>query len=192
MAIPRFSQSLLDQDIFVLSNLALTVRRRLTERLAERGMNRWDVAVLAVLVDHGPTVQRTVGTLLGVDPSDMVEMVERLVDAGWVERERDPSDRRRYLLTPTPQGRSMFELARREERRLREALLAPLDAPRREEWRELLRLLHGHMRAGGLDTPPAATGTAEPDRPGGPKAPPAVTGTAEPGQPGGPPAPGGR
>ncbi|MEV8631305.1 MarR family transcriptional regulator [Streptosporangium sp. NPDC051023] len=163
MVIPPFSQSLLDQDIFVLSNLALTVRRRLTERFAELGMNRWDVAVLAALTDNGPTVQRTVGTLLGVDPSDMVDMVERLVDAGWVERERDPADRRRYVLTPTPQGRRMFELARQEERRTREALLAPLDERGREEWRALLHLLHGHMRAGGLDALPPVGGTAEPE-----------------------------
>ncbi|GAA3084958.1 MarR family winged helix-turn-helix transcriptional regulator [Streptosporangium carneum] len=163
MTTPDFSQSLLDLDVFVLSNLALNVRRRLTERLAERGMNRWDVAVLAVLVDHGPTVQRAAASLLGVDPSDMVDMVERLVNAGWVERERDPSDRRRYILTLTPQGREMFELAGQEERRLREALLAPLDAREREEWRALLHLLHGHLRAGGLDAPPPAAGTAEPE-----------------------------
>ncbi|MEV7013943.1 MarR family winged helix-turn-helix transcriptional regulator [Streptosporangium sp. NPDC051022] len=173
MAIPQFSQSLLDQDVFVLSRLAVDVRRRLTERLAELGMNRWDVAVLAVLADHGPTVQRAVGARLGVDPSDMVEMVERLVTAGRVERRRDPADRRRYVLTPTPQGLRMFHLAREEERRLREALLAPLDEERREEWRAMLRLLYDHLRTGGLDAPhrepapsslPDASGPPDEDR----------------------------
>lgn len=151
MATPRFSQSLLDMDVFVLSNLALALRRRMTERFAELGANRWDVAALAVLTDHGPTVQRALGTLLGVDPSDMVDMAERLVAAGWVERERDPSDRRRYLLSVTPEGREVFERARQEEARLREALLAPLDEEERERWRSLLHRLHDDLRSGDLD-----------------------------------------
>ncbi|MER7209027.1 MarR family transcriptional regulator [Streptosporangium sp. NPDC000239] len=151
MTVPPFSQSLLEQDVFVLSNLALAVRRRLTERFAELGLNRWDVAVLAVLTDHGPIVQRAAGALLGVDPSDMVDMAERLVAAGWAGRERDPSDRRRYLLTVTPEGREVFERARREELRVREALLAPLGEEDRERWASLLRLLHGHVRSGSLD-----------------------------------------
>ncbi|GGO85261.1 MarR family winged helix-turn-helix transcriptional regulator [Wenjunlia tyrosinilytica] len=145
----HYPPSLLDQDVFVLSRIALTARRRLAERLAERDMNRWDVAVLAVLTDRGPTVQRSIAAALGIDPSDLVDIVDHLLSAGLAARDRDPADRRRYILRITSEGREAFAWARKEEQALREALLTPLNAPQREAWHTLLTALRTHPEVTG-------------------------------------------
>ncbi|GAA3133026.1 hypothetical protein GCM10020001_064330 [Nonomuraea salmonea] len=62
----------------------------------------WEFAVLAVLADFGASAQREVGDRLGLDPSDMVRLMDGLIAAGLAVRDRDPADRRRYRLTLTP------------------------------------------------------------------------------------------
>jgi hypothetical protein len=61
----------------------------------------------------------------------MVDIVDGAERQGWVERRRDPSDRRRYQLTITPDGR--HALARYDElAALAEAeVLAPLSEAER-------------------------------------------------------------
>lgn len=46
-----------------------------------------------------------VGDYIGVKPNIATGVIQRLVDRGWVARERDPEDGRVRLLTPTPAGR---------------------------------------------------------------------------------------
>jgi DNA-binding MarR family transcriptional regulator len=86
-------------------------RRTFADLLAEQ---RWVVesgvkpptyGVLNVVAQRGPVSQREVCDVLGVHPSDMVEIVDIVERQGWVARRRDPDDRRRYRLTLTAAGR---------------------------------------------------------------------------------------
>lgn len=69
------------------------------------GLEKAAYRVLARLVDHGPQRATSIAACFGLDESTVSRQVDALVAAGLVERERDPADRRAYLLSPTPRGR---------------------------------------------------------------------------------------
>jgi len=104
--------------------------------------------VLSVVSQRGPISQREVCDWLGVHASDMVELVDRLEHLGWVARRRDPTDRRRYQLTITSEGRKTLArydaiaaeaedevlepLSEVERRRLIELVTKVVSSPARE------------------------------------------------------------
>ncbi|NJP89457.1 winged helix-turn-helix transcriptional regulator [Nonomuraea sp. FMUSA5-5] len=131
--------TLLATTTFVLHKVGAGSRRALAGRLAdETGLSLWEFAALAALADFGPAAQREVGDRLGLDPSDMVRLMDGLIVAGLSERDRDPADRRRYRLSLTPEGRRAFERARELVERVERETLAPLTRAERERLRELV------------------------------------------------------
>lgn len=78
---------------------------RLDAALAEAGLSPRMYQVLVSLDELGGLSQQQVSDLIRVDRSDMVRILDRLETAGYVVRERDPSDRRRHVLVVTPAGR---------------------------------------------------------------------------------------
>ena len=61
-------------------------------------------------LSQGPSRNSELAEAEGVTAASMSQMVDSLVRARWVERRRDPNDRRSVLLTLTPAGAK--ELAR--------------------------------------------------------------------------------
>ena len=57
-----------------------------------------------VAASEAPLSQRELSDKLGMDPSDIVGLVDVLEDAGFVVRNRDETDRRRYALRLTAAG----------------------------------------------------------------------------------------
>jgi DNA-binding MarR family transcriptional regulator len=94
--------------------------------------------VLNVVGQRGPVSQREVCDVLGVHPSDMVEIIDIVEREGWVERRRDPDDRRRYRLTLTGAGRRT--LARYDEiaARAEAVVLEPLTETERRRLIDLV------------------------------------------------------
>jgi DNA-binding MarR family transcriptional regulator len=76
------------------------------ERLAEVGLTGREYLTLAILVDDGPGSQLELAQLLGKAPALVVASIDRLEDAGLVERTRDPDDRRRSRVKVTRKGAS--------------------------------------------------------------------------------------
>lgn len=139
--------SLLELDAYLLSKIGKDARRRAAIRLAERELRLWHLAVLAALDDFGPHVQRELAVRLGLDPSDVVKVLDELTARGHVERTRDPADRRRVQARLTPEGRVALAELLAEARTTDEDLLAPLDAAEREQLHGLLRRVLDHVRA---------------------------------------------
>lgn len=139
--------SLLELDAYLLSKIGKDARRRAAIRLAERELRLWHLAVLAALDDFGPHVQRELAVRLGLDPSDVVKVLDELTARGHVERTRDPADRRRVQARLTPEGRVALAELLAEARTTDEDLLAPLDPAEREQLHGLLRRVLDHVRA---------------------------------------------
>ncbi|GAA1078234.1 MarR family winged helix-turn-helix transcriptional regulator [Kitasatospora arboriphila] len=133
--------SLLDLSTYLLSRTGKAARTRLAERLARRGLRLWHLAVLAALADFGPHAQRDLSVRLSVDPSDIAKVVDELAAAGWVDRSRDPADRRRIRVTVTDPGRTALRELQAEAAAVQAELLAPLSAAERTRLHGLLRRL---------------------------------------------------
>jgi MarR family transcriptional regulator, lower aerobic nicotinate degradation pathway regulator len=93
---------------------------------------------LTVLIDEGPLSQQELGRRACIDRTSVVAVVDDLERAGFVERRRNPDDRRAYALHATRAGRSWQLRATKAVLEAEDELLAPLDA---EERRQLIDLM---------------------------------------------------
>jgi DNA-binding MarR family transcriptional regulator len=82
---------------------------RLEAGLAEIGLSLRIYQILAILEEFGGLSQQQVADRMMIDRSDMVRVLDRLEELGYVVRVRDATDRRRHVLTMTAEGRSAME-----------------------------------------------------------------------------------
>jgi MarR family transcriptional regulator, lower aerobic nicotinate degradation pathway regulator len=127
---------------FWLLGRASRVAQQLTqERLAEAGLRRGYYGVLATLDEFGPAAQAEMGRRLGIDPSDMVAILNDLADQGYIRRDRDPDDRRRNSVTLTEAGRDALNRFDGAIAAAQDAVLAEFSAGDREKLTSLLEQL---------------------------------------------------
>jgi len=91
--------------------LALAVQRegnrQLTELLRPVGLTPAQSEVLRILGDHAPMTLRELGRMLVCDSGENPSrLVDKLVSRGFVDRRPGVEDRRRVVLTLTPDGRA--------------------------------------------------------------------------------------
>lgn len=123
---------------YLLSKTGKAARGALAAELAADGLRLWHMAVLAALADFGPHAQRDLSERLAIDPSDMVKVIDELTAPGYVDRTRDPADRRRTRITLTPTGRTALTTLQARATAVQDTILAPLDAAERAQLHGLL------------------------------------------------------
>lgn len=79
---------------FLISDVSRLLRKRFDERARLIGVTRQQWRTLSVLMRHEGSNQGMLAELLEVEPITLGRMIDRLEEAGWVERRRDPGDRR--------------------------------------------------------------------------------------------------
>jgi DNA-binding MarR family transcriptional regulator len=76
----------------------------------------------------GPLTLSTLAKKRRVSPQSMSELVQVLVERGWIARTPDPADRRQHMLQLTEHGRAHYERAQDMTVRQLAPLLAQLSA----------------------------------------------------------------
>ncbi|OYO02960.1 MarR family transcriptional regulator [Enemella evansiae] len=131
--------ALFDEPGFLIARLAIQLNRSANAALAELDLRIRPYSVLALVCDEGDGVtQRRVSTVLDLDPSQIVPIVDDLEGAGWLRRTQDAADRRNRLLVPTAEGREVRERARLL---VDQAHAVPLAELRSTEGKRLVALL---------------------------------------------------
>lgn len=131
----------------LLSQLSTRSDRLITEGLAQADARKWHYAALASLQEYGPASQAALSRRTGIFSSDMVGVLNELVERDLVERGPDPDDRRRNIITISAQGRLHLLRLDKVLDDLHDELLAPLSPAERDQFVELLnRLLDHHTR----------------------------------------------
>jgi DNA-binding MarR family transcriptional regulator len=93
---------------FLLSRASGLVVRATNAALASSGLRVRQYSVLALAADRDDGIsQRDLAEVLGLDPSQVVVLVDELAAAGLVERRPSPSDRRAKLVAATEEGRRL-------------------------------------------------------------------------------------
>ncbi|WP_233152095.1 MarR family winged helix-turn-helix transcriptional regulator [Marinibacterium profundimaris] len=95
-------------------------------------------SILFRLAEQGPMSQNSLGRSVAMDGATTKGVVDRLVGRGLLVTERDPSDRRRHIVSLTPDGLTILDQSIDRVREVSQATLAPLKPADR---RTLLRLL---------------------------------------------------
>jgi DNA-binding MarR family transcriptional regulator len=117
-------------------HLAKAINRRSTEELL--GMKLRQLMLLTYLNADAPAPQQQLCEALWLDPNNCVLLLNELEEMGYVERRRDPTDRRRHMVDITHAGRVALGRAVRVQERLGDELFAALSDEERATLHSLL------------------------------------------------------
>ena len=131
----------------LLALLGHEAMRRLRAAHTAHNLKPRQFQILGLLHDHGGLAQRELMHEMDIDPSILVTLLNPLEAEGWVTRERDPSDRRRHLVTLTRAGERQLVSAARAQTEAEDALFASFDADQRQQIRALLITLRDGLAA---------------------------------------------
>lgn len=93
---------------FLMSDVSRLMRRRFDERARRIGVTRAQWRALTTLSRCEGIQQSGLAELLEVEPITLCRMLDRLADAGLIERRRDPADRRAWRIHLTEQARPLL------------------------------------------------------------------------------------
>lgn len=110
----------IQRSMRALSSQSVLFSQAVAERL---GLNSSDLECLGFLFEEGATTAGRLAEITGLTTGAITGVVDRLEKAGYVRREKDPSDRRRVIVQP---------ITNRTEREV-----APLFSPMLREMNEL-------------------------------------------------------
>ncbi|MFF9003436.1 MarR family winged helix-turn-helix transcriptional regulator [Streptomyces achromogenes] len=128
---------------WLLGRAAARGRALVAGALAAEGLRMWHHVVLSAVRDLAPVAQADLGRGVGLDPKDVVGILNDLQSAGLVERAPDPRDRRKNAVTLTDDGARLLTRCEKAAREANDELLAPLSAAERERFMELLARISG-------------------------------------------------
>lgn len=75
------------------------------ERLLGRfGLRRTTYSALSVIAENAGIRQSELAEVLAIERPNLVQILDEVQQAGWIERARDKADRRVYLLSATAEG----------------------------------------------------------------------------------------
>lgn len=113
----------------------------MNEALGPLGIDVRGFVMLLALERYGPSSQRHLIDVTGIDKSTMVRIVDELEEGGHVRRERAAGDRRAYSVTLTPEGERTLASARQATAEVGERLFGWLRPDERDQLAGLLRRL---------------------------------------------------
>ncbi|MFE6688582.1 MarR family winged helix-turn-helix transcriptional regulator [Streptomyces sp. NPDC057743] len=128
---------------WLLGRAAARGHRLVADALAAEGMRMMHHAVLSAVAELGPLSQAELGRRVGIDPKDIVAVVNDLQQDGLVTRTPDPKDRRKNAIEISPAGERRLD----RTQRLGDQANAELTAALSDEERAQLVALLGRIVA---------------------------------------------
>lgn len=98
-----------DQLGFLIGDVSRLLRRAFDERARTIGVTRPQWRMLTTLSRHEGVNQGRLADLLDVEAITLCRMVDRLSEAGLVERRSDPSDRRAWRIFLTERAHPILD-----------------------------------------------------------------------------------
>lgn len=130
---------------FLLGDAARLLRRRFDERARSIGVTRAQWRVLTALSRREGQTQHALAELLEVEPITLCRMIDRLEEAGHVERRRSPSDRRAWNIYLTDGARPLIDQLRAIGEDVVERGLDGLDDAERDRFAAALLRLRDNL-----------------------------------------------
>ncbi|GGG74453.1 transcriptional regulator [Salipiger pallidus] len=129
---------LLDEQIGFLLRKAYQRNSNIFTELVPGNLTTTQFSVMHRLAEDGPMSQNLLGRSVAMDGATTKGVVDRLIGRGLLVTAPDPGDRRRHLVSLTPDGVALIDEAVNAAIKVSAETLAPL---REREKETLLRLL---------------------------------------------------
>ena len=130
-----------------IAETAHALRRSYDRRASELGVTRAQWRVLAWLAREPGLRQIALADKLDIEAITLCRIIDRLEEAGLVERQRDPADRRAWRLYLTPKAEPVVISLRRLATELAETAFAGLGEDGTEAMRASLKRIRGNLCA---------------------------------------------
>jgi DNA-binding MarR family transcriptional regulator len=128
---------------YLLARLGGESRRRWAHMLSDHGLTPHHFGVLMVLQQLDAASQQQLSRLVGVDPRNVVAVLDVLEHERLIRRRAHPTDRRRHTVSLTPAGRQLLAELGLAGERIEEELLNQLSPAERDSLHQLLlKLFH--------------------------------------------------
>ncbi len=134
-------QPLTDRTAFLANKIGILLEKAAEKRLAKLGLNTRTFFVLAAIGGESPPSQKDLSRLLGIDPTQVVALIDEMQASELVVRSRNPNDRRRYDLRLTPEGYSKLIGANAMMGEIEKDFFAPLTERQLGQFRVMLQAL---------------------------------------------------
>lgn len=135
---PALPEELLASTAFLLARVGYGVKMRVLDEFERAGFTIPQYGVLALLGEGASEKQATIADILDFDRSQLVGELDALEERGLIERRRDPQDRRRHMVSITPEGKRQLAKLRATVKRIEDAFLARLDEKSRKRLHDTL------------------------------------------------------
>jgi DNA-binding MarR family transcriptional regulator len=145
---------------FLVSDLARLMRRDFDQRVAGLGLTQAQWRALAQLTRAEGCRQADLAAVMEIAPITLARFVDRLEEAGLVERRRHPADRRAVQLYLTAKGRRTVEKMRVIASQTYDHALQGIPAAERKRLAGLLQRMRDNLSG------PGEAGATEGDRHG--------------------------
>lgn len=132
---------------FLLNDVSRLMRQRFDERARGLGLTRAQWRVLRHLRQYEGINQGALAEILEVETVTLGRHIDRLEDAGWLERRRDPSDRRVWRLHLAEKARPMIDRLTDLSSEVREFALTGLSKLERDHLIETLMTMKNNLGA---------------------------------------------
>ncbi|MFZ5858809.1 MAG: MarR family winged helix-turn-helix transcriptional regulator [Chloroflexota bacterium] len=105
------------------------------------GLSMAQFSILMQLHHKGPCGVSEIGERFDITSAAASQLVEKLVQSGYIERAEDPSDRRAKVLKLTPSGQELIERGGQERHRWLDEVVKNLSSEEKDKVNEALEIL---------------------------------------------------
>src|SRR5438876_1413506 len=141
--LPRLPEELVASATFLLKRLGFSIKDQTMKAYEETGLHPYHHGILTVLAERSRETQGAIADALGYDRGQLVGLLDELEERGLVERRRDPNDRRRHIVSLTPDGKQTLRRLRALSGRLEDEFLSPFSDADRTTLNDMIFSLAG-------------------------------------------------
>ncbi len=141
-----------------LADNSRQLRRLFDERVRSLGITGPQARLLLSLERYPNENQAFYAERLEIEPITLTRIADRLEDAGWIERQADPADRRARILHLTDKSRGIVTRLRASAEALFEEVLDGFDPGERALFAQMLERIAANLLAARQPQPEALHG----------------------------------
>jgi MarR family transcriptional regulator for hemolysin len=130
---------------YVLFEASRLMSRRFEQRARSLSLTRAQCHVLVILARHEGVNQARLAEALDLEPISLARLLDRMEQAGWVERKADPADRRARLLYMTEKAKPVFDTILEVGAEVRAEALAGFTPEERDRLLDMLQHVRSNL-----------------------------------------------
>ncbi|HEX5683298.1 MAG TPA: MarR family transcriptional regulator [Ideonella sp.] len=98
---------------YAASRASIELKKSFSRHLGPLKLKAVEFSVLVLVDTNAEVNQKQLGLALDVSPPNLAVTLDRMVEQGWIRRERSERDRRAQLIRLTPAGQALVTRARK-------------------------------------------------------------------------------